>query len=689
MPANGQEPLGGQRLESWKEIAAYLRRDVRTVQRWERHEGLPVYRHIHNKLATVYAYTAELDDWWRKGHQRLEVLKEDGLGGSSQGPAVQGESLPGRSKTSRSGISALFLTTGSKRWGLLAVMAAVLVLVAMGLYRFTGHREWRSASVSPEQASASRQMVVLPFQPPAEDANSRAFANGLTETLAAKLGQIADRYPLEIVSAGETRAQKVNDAQQARTVLGATLVLEGSLHQSGSAIRVTYSLVDTRTLRQVHSGVITADASNPFAVQDRVIDEVLNGLDIELATEDRRRLQSHETTQPQAYDSYVRARGYLQDYDRSDNVDSAIGALRRSLEVDPKFALAYAGLGQAYMYRYTLTHEPESIAEAKNACTHAAELDGSSPDGELCLGMLFDATGEYEKATQHMERAVKLDPGRDESYRQLALAYEGSKRLNDAESALKKAIALRPKYWAGYKSLGRFEAAHGRDDEAVEQFKRVVELAPDSFGGYSNLGAVYVNQGEYPEAIDVLKRSIAIRPGAPALSNLGAAYFYQGRYLEAADAYERAAQMTPNQYVIFGNLGEAYHQIEGKSEQSRKNYTQALKLAEQRLQVNAKDGWARLDAALYAAMLGEGAKAEAYRKSGLSMSSQDPEGRLRSALVLAQLHKDGLALNELQRAVHAGLSVSVIKNHPAWRRFTGYPQYDAIIASEQTKSPRR
>jgi serine/threonine-protein kinase len=564
----------------------------------------------------------------------------------------------------------------------LAVAAAVVVLLTLKLGVKT---PWSSGQV----AVTGRQVAVLPFRPTAEDASSRAFANGLTETLTAKLGQIADRYPLEIVSASETRSQNVKDAKQARTSLGATLVLEGSLQQSGSTVRVIYNLVDTGTRRQVHSGVVTADASNPFAVQDRVIEEVLRTLDIELARQDRGRMQSHGTTQPHAYDSYLRARGYLQGYDRIENLDNAIADLRRSLGADPNFALAYAGLGQAYMYKYALTHLPEFVRQAQEACMQAGKLDGSSPDGEICLGMLFNATGEYEKAAQHLVRAVKLDPDRDETYHQLALAYEGSQRLDDAESVLRRAIALRPQYWAGYKRLGRFLAAHGRDGEAVEQFKRVVALAPDSFSGYSNLGAVYVTQGKYPEAIDALERSIKIQPSAPALTNLGAAYFYQGKYQEAAHSYERAAQMAPNEYVIFGNLGEAYQQVEGKQEESRKNYGQALQLARQWLEVNPKDGAARLDAAVYAAMLGQEATAEAYRKSGLSMSPHNPEARLRSALVLAQLHKDSEALDELKRSLDAGLSVTEVTNNPAWQRFAGNPEFAAIVAREQRKSPER
>ena len=99
----------------------------------------------------------------------------------------------------------------------------------------------------------------------------------------------------------------------------------------------------------------------------------------------------------------------------------------------------------------------------------------AGPDAEICLGMLFNATGRYDAAAQHLEHALKLDSTRDESYRELAIAYEGEKRLSDAESLLKKAVALRPHYWAAYKWLGRFYETHGRYGEAVDQFKRVVD----------------------------------------------------------------------------------------------------------------------------------------------------------------------------------------------------------------------
>lgn len=568
----------------------------------------------------------------------------------------------------------------------LPVLVLAMLLVAITAVGFVVHQShmvwpWSPAPV----AASSRLLVVLPFKAATEDANAQAFSAGLTETLVAKLGQIADRYPLEIVALSEVRTQKISDAQEARSALGASMVLEGSLQLSGSTVRVIYNLIDTHSRRQIHSGVVTADYANPFSVEDRVIDTVLNDLDIELARADRGRMQAHGTTQAAAYEDYLRGRGFLQDYDRPENLDLAEAAFERSLKADPRFALAYSGLGQTYYYKYSKTHSPQSLEDAKGACSRAIELDSGGPDGESCLGMLLNSTGEYEKAAEHLERAIKLDSTRDDYYRELARSYEGSKQLSNAEALYKSAIAVRPQYWAGYKWLGRFYFGHGRYAEAIEQFKHVVALAPDSFSGYSNLGAVYILQGNYEAAIKELELSTAIRPTAPGLSNLGAVYYYQRNYAEAARCYQAAVQMTPNDYIIFGNLGEAYREVPGKQQESQNSYAEALRLSEQQLKVNASDSTILLNAAVYAANLGEKTKAEHYRRSGLKLSarSNDPQTRLRSAQVLAQLHRDIAAIAELARALKSGVSASEIVNDPSWQRFRVYTQYRTLIARAQ------
>jgi serine/threonine-protein kinase len=462
-------------------------------------------------------------------------------------------------------------------------------------------------------------------------------------------------------------------------LLGANLVLEGSLQQSSGTVRILYHVIDTQSLHQLHSGVITADATDIFALQDRVIDEVLATLDIELAQEDRGAVKIHGTAMPAAYDAWLRGRGYLQEYDRPDDLQNAIGEFLRSLQADPQFALAYAGLGQAYLHRYDATHSPESIQAASTACGRAANLNPKFPDGELCLGMLASATGQFGSAAQHLQHALQLDPSREEIYRELAIAYEGSKRSSDAEQVLKKEIDLRPKSWSSYSALGWFYAQHARYQNAVEQFKRVIELAPESVSGYSNLGATYIQQGKYSDAIDVLERSIQIQPTAAALNNLGAAYFYQRRYADSARVYELAAQITPDDYTVFGNLGEAYAEIEGKRDQSRASYAQGLKLAQQRLQASPQDSDALLSSALYAAGLGKTREAERYRLAAIKAAPNTAETRFISAQVLARTQQDGAALSELARSLKMGLPYSEVRDDPEWQRFSADPGYQALM----------
>lgn len=560
------------------------------------------------------------------------------------------------------------------------IVISLAAMVVLGLLLLS----WPPARPPNVPPAQPRLLAVLPFQPADQnDGNNLALANGLTATLTARLGELAEHTHVQIVPATERRGQKAFSTQDALALLGANLALEGSLQRSGHALRVTYSLVDTASQRQVHSGVITEENADIFELQNHVIGEVLNSLDIATATEDLRRTKSRGTTKPQAYDAYVRGYGYLHVYDRAESLDNAIAAFQASLVVDPRFALAWAGLGQAYLQK--LARTPDDVARAKEACTQAIELDQAVPDGEICLGMLLNRTGEYEQAAQHLERAVKLDPDRDEGFRELAESYDRLKRPADAEACLKTAINLRPQYWAGHKRLGKFYYDHGRSEEAIEKFKDVVRLAPGNFSNYSNLGGLYVNQGRYGEATPVLEKSIGIRRTDRALSNLAVAYFYQGKYQEAARTYEEALQMSSKEYKIFGNLAEAYAQLPGQQQQSNLRYGQALGLAERDLSVNRNDAEALSYAALYAARLGQRTKAELYRQRSLALSSGEVQVRENSALVLAQFRQDKLALAELRQAVSEGLLAPQITGNPAWQRFTSYPEFKAIIAGANAK----
>ena len=234
-----------------------------------------------------------------------------------------------------------------KKW-LWAVGLAGALLLSVPVYL---HYRVRPGVIL-SKSSAPVQLAVLPFAPTTNDPSSKAFGDGLTETLTAKLAQLSGNYPLQVVATSEIRAEGVTSVEQARKNFGVGLVLEGNLHSSGNQVRVNYSLVDAQTNRQLSADTVDADVSDAFAVEDQVVDGVLHMLGLSIPGNERVVLAAHGTGDPTAYDQYLRGRGYLLDYHKHENIDNAISAFNRALTLDPKYGQAYAGLGKAYWLGY-------------------------------------------------------------------------------------------------------------------------------------------------------------------------------------------------------------------------------------------------------------------------------------------------------------------------------------------------
>jgi serine/threonine protein kinase/tetratricopeptide (TPR) repeat protein len=570
----------------------------------------------------------------------------------------------------------------SRKWKTPALVAlASIVILALLAFAPSLKRLISSprAARSAAAPGAATQVAVLSFTSTNGDASTTALSRGLAENLTVKLTQLTDRYPLQVVPASEIRAQSINTVDQANANLGAGLVIEGNLQQYGERMRVNFSLVDAHTRRQLRAGTITAEVNDPFSLEDRVVESVLKLLDVELAEQDRAMITAHTTTQPAAYDFYLRGRGYLQDYERPENIDSAISVFNRALDHDPNYALAYAGLGESFWHQYEHTHDSEWLNKSTTACERANTLAPNLANGSTCLGMVYNETGKYENAARQFQRALQLDPTSDDSYRGLAFAYEHLQNFDDAESIYRRAITLRPHYWAGYNWLGGFYASRGRYADAVEMFKHVVALAPDSFRGHSNLGATYLAWGRYSDAIPILERSIAIRPTAVELSNLGAAYFYQRRFSDAARTYEQALRLDSKRFDIIGNLAEAYYWIPGKRPQSIATYKQAIPLAEQAVASNPRDSGMLTTLAVYYAMVGDRTKAVLLTRQGVALAPNDPEILLTAALAFAQIREDEQTMRLLEQAMSAGLNPNRIADSPSLDRFGSNPRLKDLV----------
>lgn len=560
-----------------------------------------------------------------------------------------------------------------------AIALLAVILLAAGAAAIPSVRQRISGWLGINAIPQERQLAVLPFEVVGGDPTARAFGDGLTETLTAKLTQLTASHALQVISASEVRSNRVTTPGQAREEFGVNLILEGSLSQSGNLVRVNYSLVDTRSHRQLAADSITAAVADPFAVQDQVVNGALRMLDVVARPPEIQSLDAHGTQVPAAYSSYLQGRGYLQNYDKTENLDSAIGAFERALALDPNYALAYAGLGQAQWQKYQAGHDPKSVDSARQACERALSLNEQLAAAHVCMGQLESGTGEYEKAVNEFDRALAIEPTNDDAYRSLADAYESLGQPAKAEETCQRAIDLRPQYWAGYNWLGTFYYRDARYADAASMFSQVVALAPDSFRGYSNLGGVYYYQGRYTDAIAMLQRSISIRPSADAFSNLGNAHFYLRQYDDAVAAYEKAVQLTQNNYILWWNLADGYYWDPAKRPQANQAYRKTISLANEALGVNPRDAYALGVVAYCHAMLGERKPAFDYLQRGLKLAPQDSEMRFKAALIYNQFGDTAQTLSWLMKALAGGFSATIVRDTPNFDLLRSNPRFEALF----------
>ena len=544
---------------------------------------------------------------------------------------------------------------------LASVLGAVLLLVA---YFSPPVQKWLRAGASQPRVF----LAVLPLDPGSGNANDRAFSDGVAEVLAARLTQLAASYPLEIVGPREIRAQSVQYSEQARKVFGANLALEGSVSQSGHQVRVSYSLVDTVTRRQVHADTVTVDeASGALTLEDKLVESVFSILGIHLRPDDRMSPTGAGTAQVAAYDSYLRGRGFLQDYTRPGSLDAATEAFQHALELDSQYALASAGLGEARWLQYDVSGDSRKVADARTSCDNAVRQAPQLANGHVCLGVLLNGTGEYENAVDQFQKALAIDSTNDEAFRGLASAEGSLGRLAAAEQTYQKAIQMRPQYWGGYAWLGGFYFHHSRYEDAARMYTEWIALAPDSFQGYSNLGAVYLLQGRYGEAIPQFHRSAEINPSLDNYANLGSAYFYQGSFPEAVRAYREAVRVGEKDsevYFGWGNLAEAYYWAPGQRAQAAESYRRAISLALERLQVNARQSEVLSGLALYHAMLLEKVPAMVYLKRALDLDPTAASIQLEAAKVYVQFGQYPAAIAALQKSRKLGATAYVVRDDP-------------------------
>jgi tetratricopeptide (TPR) repeat protein/predicted Ser/Thr protein kinase len=537
---------------------------------------------------------------------------------------------------------------------LLAILALAVFSVVLLKRYFVANR----------RLPTEKQLAILPLAEASDSPEMTAFGEGLDETITTRLTGLTRANNLQVIPASEIRSKGVKTLQDANQEFGVNLGLELAIRRSGDMLRVNYSLVDAKTHRQLRGDTITAPAADPFMLEDRVSDSIMDALQLELTPQESGGHEERGTSQGAAFSYYLEGRGNLQEYSKPESIDTAITAFLKAIEADPKYALAYAGLGEAYWQKYELAHDPSYVERATKACKSAVELQDSVAEGHVCLGTVFKGTGQYALASTAFAKASELDPTNDDAVVGAASVYQALGKSDQAEETYRRAIAMRPQYSRNYNLLGAFFVSQGQYANAAEMFSKVISISPDSFWGYSNLGAVEIFEGYYQQAVSTLDKSNAIRKTSGALSNLGTAYFHLREFDKAAKAFSEAVEFDQNNYPLWGNLADAYY-YGGRRSEAVGDYTKAAELATQQLTINPQDGSVLADIANYRSMLGDKDAAFAYINRALRLSPRDPNVVFIMAMIHNQFRDDRETILWLQKAIDAGFPLAQIEDNPA------------------------
>lgn len=383
----------------------------------------------------------------------------------------------------------------------------------------------------------TNKLAIIPFQNVGVDDRTDYFSDGLTEEITIRLTKIKN---LEVIPRCVTVRYKDSqlDTGLLSSELNARYLLEGTVRKSGDRIKISTELIDAITDSHLWGEIYSGTLEDVFDIQEKLAKRIVNSLSLKLSPVDEVNLASRPTENSEAFDAYLRAREFLFRYTKN-HLNNAIELFKLAIELDPKYAKAYAGISEAY-------------------------------------GLLFETHDKQEKwlreAKKFSLKALVYDHDLSEAYSALALVYYNENNLNDALASSEKAIKLNNENYFAYWIKGRMYRMMGRDKEAVADFDKVLELNRNFHTAYGDLQMCYESLSDTEGLNKTLARAIEFYPQFLKRNpdDARAHIFYAftlkrtGDFQKAVEEMDRGLKLSPNDAIILYNAACFYALINEK-----------------------------------------------------------------------------------------------------------------------------
>lgn len=515
-------------------------------------------------------------------------------------------------------------------------------------------------------SSREKHVAVLPLSSSGGSAETQALGDGLMDSLAGKLSNLdVVNDALWVVPASDVRRRKVDDAAAAMREFGATIVVKGKFERTDAGMRLELVLIDPKKGRQTGFVDVRTQNGDLVGLQDEAVARLGRLMNLRLRGGEPARAVQGPANRA-AYEDYLEGDGYYERKDKPGNVDRAIASLSRAVQTDPRFALGYARLTEAYVLQYKLSGDRQWIARAETTGREAAELDSKVAATYVALAHLHLVTGKNDLAIQEFQRALQLNPRDAEALGGMAHTYEAQGQTREAADAFVRAAALRPGDWKGYNELGIFYDDAGRAKDAITAFRRALELTPDNTWPLINLGMAYIDLDDpkhFGEAESALRRSIAIDPTFAAYGDMGLLYSEEHRYKESVEASEKSIALDHESSESWTYLALALDWM-GRSREAEAARKENIAVCLRELQVNSQDAVTQATlAALYAH---SGLRDQAMRQIQIALAlapaNQYVLAHIAEAYELLGNRRE--AVKYLEQAMGQGYSRGRVSNDP-------------------------
>jgi len=429
---------------------------------------------------------------------------------------------------------------------------AILLLAAIGLgYWFFANRSTNATQI--------KSIAILPFENESGNADVEYLSDGMTESLIGSLSQLPNLKVKARTSVFRYKGKEI-DPKRIGQELSVQAILIGRVLQRGQDLTLYIELIDAATENVLWKDNYSRSMSNLVSLQSDIAKDVSHKLKTKLSRADEQQVTKTYTENTEAYQLYLKGRYHL-NKQNEDGYKKSLDYFQQAIALDPNYALAYAGIADAYFLAadFYLSNR-EAMEKAKAAATRALEIDDTLAEAHSSMGtvrMIYDWN--WSETEKELKRAIELNP----NYADAHMAYSFylgvvRGRHSEAIEQAKQALQLDPYSLLANGTLASALMRGRQYDQAIEQFHKTLELDQNFWWAHQWLGETYARKGQFLEAIAELQKARQLDNNPQIWGRLGRAHALSGNRIEAQNLINELKELSKQHYVSSTYVAEIY-----------------------------------------------------------------------------------------------------------------------------------